>query len=468
MKIRTGLVVGTVLSLGLVTGCGGGDADAETGKKASGNPKASASAGAAGKPVYKGKRIPGLAAKPAWALAQKDGEEYSCPGDATFDGQDEKGFPTVQEGVCQVGDAFVLVQDRTVSDEESETEKPTVHLVAHLFDAATGEKRKSLTVKCGYDPALEKQPSLDTLVQVGEWKDGSPALLIRTCENTEASGLKAATLKKVYTMYDPNGRELGSSTLTGERNGDLPVVRGHIEMPDGEVTFAPIGGGKDFVLERFLADETIFGTGQGYVAKYNGAYSALRLADRTTGEIVWNTDDDVTPPSGLRGESGDIKDGDKDLFPLRGDRATLMWTPMGSSESLITTVDLPTGRTVATGPSVEVNLATTDLVEIVVSPDGKTAVSNFGEGALAWNTETGAELWRQEADEKNIEPLQITPGGVLYAQLDDTETAALAADTKELLGMVPDGTEIPKAFSSSGYTLVDTRDGLFAFEAEKA
>ena len=468
MKTRTALVVGTVLSLGLVTGCGGGDEDAGTGTKASGSLKASASAGADGKPVYKGKRIPGLAAKPAWALAQKDGEEYSCPGDAAFDGQDEKGFPTVQEGVCQVGDAFVLVQDRTVPDEESETETPTVHLVAHFFDAATGEKRKSLTVKCAYDPALEEQPSLDTLVQVGEWKDGSPALLIRTCENTEASGLKAATLKKIYTMYDPNGRELGSSTLTGEGNRDLPVVRGHVEMPDGEVTFAPIGGGKDFVLERFLADETIFGTGQGYVAKYDGPYSSLRLAERTTGETIWNTDDDVTPPRELRGDGDDVKDGHKDLFPLRGDRATLMWTPLGSSESVITTVDLPTGRTMATGPSVEVSLATTDLAEIVVSPDGKTAVCNFGEGALAWNTETGAELWRQEADEKNIKPLQITPGGVLYATLDDGETAALAADSKELLGMVPEGTELPKAFSSSGYALVDTADGLFAFEAERA
>lgn len=50
----------------------------------------------------------------------------------------------------------------------------------------------------------------------------------------------------------------------------------------------------------------------------------------------------------------------------------------------------------------------------------------------------------------------------------DAGTAALAVDTKELLGMVPEGTELPKAFSSNGYTLADTPEGLFAFESEKA
>lgn len=64
----------------------------------------------------------------------------------------------------------------------------------------------------------------------------------------------------------------------------------------------------------------------------------------------------------------------------------------------------------AVGPAVTVTLAATDMAKIVVSPDGRTAVANFGEGALAWNTQTGAELWRQEADDKDIDPLMITPG----------------------------------------------------------
>lgn len=165
---------------------------------------------------------------------------------------------------------------------------------------------------------------------------------------------------------------------------------------------------------------------------------------------------------------GEYEDGDRYLFPLRGDQATLIWSPRTKGDELITTVDLPTGRTLAVGLTVTVSLAATDMAKIVVSPDGKTAVANFGEGALAWNTQTGAELWRQEADDKDIEPLMITPGGVLYATLDDGETAALAAGTKELLGMVPEGAEVPAEFTSNGYTLVDTSEGLFAFEAEKA
>lgn len=34
--------------------------------------------------------------------------------------------------------------------------------------------------------------------------------------------------------------------------------------------------------------------------------------------------------------------------------------------------------------------------------------------------------------------------------------------------MIPDGVEIPEGFTSDGYTLVETTDGFFAFEAEKA
>jgi hypothetical protein len=464
MKTRTGLVAGTVLSLGLVTGCNG-DGDTDAGTKAAGTPKPSVSATAAGQLVYKGEPVPGLAAKPAWSLAQKDGEEYSCAGDATFDGS-ARLYANDTKSICQVGDAFLLVQDLTPAEGESAT--GTVHFVAHLYDAATGEERKTFTVKCDYDSALNDAPTFNEHVQVGEWKDGSPAVLIRTCENTEASGLKAATVKTIYTMYDPSGTELGSSTVTGEENVGLPVIRGHVKMPDDEVTFAPIGGGKDFVLDEYLAKEDIFGTGQGYAVKYDGLYTPLRLIDRTTGKAVWNTDNDLTPPDELLKTGEDIENGHRDLFPLQGDQATLMWSALGDSDAVITTVDLPTGRTVAVGPTVTVSLATRDLVKIIVSPDGKTAVANFGEGAVAWNTQTGAELWRQAADDKNIEPLLITPGGVLYATLDDNEVAALAVNTKELLGTFPEGVEAPEVFTRNGFTLINTENGFFAFEAEKA
>ncbi|WP_149825775.1 PQQ-binding-like beta-propeller repeat protein [Streptomyces tailanensis] len=463
MKTRTGLFAGAVLSLGLVTGCNG-DGDTDAGTKATGTPKASASASAAAQPVYKGELIPGLAAKPAWSLGPKDGEFYSCVGDAL----DRPNH----DPICTVGDAVLLLQDLSPEAEDADTELQTAHFVGHLYDAATGKERKTFTVKCLYTPDdgtnTTYTPTPEKHIQVGEWKDGSPAVLIRGCENTKASGLKAASVKTVYTMYDPSGAELGSSALVGEEKVELPVVRGHVLLPEDDSddrSYAPIGGGKELVLPAEFAEQTVIGTGQGYVTEGDGVYDPVSVIDRNTGKTLWSTTE-LTPPNAVVKQLDDDGEVDAELYPLRGDQALLVWSASGSNDAVITTVDLPTGDTVAAGPQTTLEELTRDR-RPVVSPDGKTAVVNFTDGAVAWNTQTGAELWRQAADEKDITPGLITPRGVLYAGLDN-ETGALAMGTKELIGMLPMNT-VPDEFTTNGYTLVqDTEGHFFAFKAEKA
>lgn len=458
---RIALIAGTVLSLGLVAGCGGDDAPAGAGTTGSASPKASA--GAAKSAAYTGGPIPGLSAKPAWSLARKTGAAMWCAGHAARPADDQG-----QAGVCAVGDAFLLVEDLSPSVQEGESDPQTAHFVGHLYDAATGKERRTFTVECTYDPSESDAPSRDLHVQAGTWKDGSPAVLIRSCENSAASGLKKAVVKTVYTMYAPSGAELGSSTYADEEHAALPVVRGHVLLPGAtydDRTLAPIGGGKDLVLPAKLAAAEPLGTGQGYVPEGDGVNEPLKMIDRGTGRALWTTTD-LTPPADVvaQGEKGE--EADAELFPLSGDRAILAWSASGSNDAVLTTVDLRTGATLAVGP--HTTLKEFDQTALpVVSPDGTTAVVNFTKGAVAWDTRTGAELWRQKTDDKDVQPLVATDSGVLYANLDHDQ-GALAMKTGKLFGLLPEGTDAPEEFTTDGYTLIRTDGAYFAFAAQKA
>ncbi|QJT03001.1 hypothetical protein G9272_24205 [Streptomyces asoensis] len=460
-KPRTAFIAGTVLSLGLLTGCGGGDESAGTDATGSASPHASATA--AKSPAYPGDPIPGLSAKPAWSLAQKTDAAQWCAGDAAL-ASDKQG----QDGICAVGDAFLLVEDLSAPVAEGETEPQTAHFVGHLYDAATGKERKAFTVECTYDPSVNDAPSRDMQVQVGAWKDGSPAVLIRSCENAEASGLKKAAVKTVYTMYAPSGAKLGSSTYTDEEHAGLPVIRGHVLLPGGgndDRTLAPVGGGKDLVLPANLAEADPIGTGQGYAIEGDGRNEPVSVIDRGTGKSLWTTTD-LTPPTDVAAQIEDGEEPDAELYPLHGDQGILVWSASGSNDAVITTVDLRTGATVAVGP--RTTLKEFGQVDVpVVSPDGTTAVVDFAGEAVAWNTRTGAELWRQEADDKEIRPVAVTTGDVLFAEL-EYDQGALSMGTKSLLGLLPEGTNAPTQFTTNGYTLIPADNGLFAFLATKA
>jgi outer membrane protein assembly factor BamB len=457
-------IAGTVLSLGLVAACGGPDVPSAAGDGSPAAPKGTASA-AGQAPAYTGEPVPGLAARPAWAVAPKkdSGPVPACAGEAAHEADAQP-----QSGVCVVGDAFLTVEDLSPDVADGARQPRTARFVARLRDAATGTERRTFTVECRYEPGGAYEPVATLHVQAGTWKDGSPAVLIRDCANTEASGLKKATVKTVYTMYAPDGTELGRSSYTGEENAALPVVRGHVLLPGSSYddrVLAPIGGGRDLTLPPEAAESEPLGTGHGYLAHNDGFSGSVSVIDRATGEEAWNSDD-VTPPAAVAAKTEDDAAADAALYPLHGDRAVVVWSPNGKAEGVLTTVDLKTGRIMAEGPAVTLG-ASREYDTTVVSPDGTMAVVQYGGGAVAWDTETGAELWRQEADDKEIEPVSLTPGGVLYASLDDAETVALDARTKKLIGSVPSGTDTPDAFTANGYALVRRDGALFAFAAEK-
>lgn len=115
----------------------------------------------------------------------------------------------------------------------------------------------------------------------------------------------------------------------------------------------------------------------------------------------------------------------------------------------------------AEGPGIDTN-GTIDDDGLAISPDGKTAVVQYGKGAVAWNTETGKELWRQAADEVNITPRALPGNGVLYAYLDGTG-AALGALDKKLLAS---GIEEMPQFTTNGYAVVRSAGSLFVFATQ--
>lgn len=453
--IRTTTVaLGLVLSAGLVTGCSGGGADAEAKAPggetatATGTATATESASAAPKePVFQGKPVPGLAEKPSWSLSAD--EAGNCASEASVEG------PTDLD-VCTVGDALI------VTGSSGEADKRV--LTARLLDAETGQERKKFELP---DPEIEGSTSTPTnaVVQVGEWTDGSPALLVRRRVETPANGLKKASTQAELTMYAPSGAKLGSSSFDGEDHMSTPLRNGHLVDTSGSgTTFLPIGGGAPVEIETSVDLKNTVGPGFGYSSEQDISFQPsaewLTAKDVRTGAKAWNTKT-LTPPAALAKKITSDKATSARLMPYQGDKALLEWSLYGDSEVVTTLIDLKSGRRLSEGPAVEVTV-TVDDDGRAVSPDGKTAVVQYGGGAVAWNTETGKELWRQAEDEVSIRPDALPGNGVLYAYLDGTG-AALDADDKKLLAS--DIENMPD-FTTDGHAVIRTSEGLFIFATQ--
>ncbi|GAA2809829.1 hypothetical protein GCM10010505_39930 [Kitasatospora aburaviensis] len=443
------MVLGLVLSAGLVTGCSGG---ADAGAKAGGGEtgKAAESASASPKsPVYQGKPVPGLTAQPAWSLT--DGEAGNCASKAS-----EK--DSSQRDVCTVGDAVIVTGYR---DGQSGTSTFT----ARLFDAKTGKLRKN------FDFALPEKSGGSTpavaLAQVGEWRDGSPALLIRNRVDTPADPLKKASTQTVLTMYAPSGEKLGSSSFDGDTHMSTPVRNGYLvdTSSSGGAKFIPIGDGETLTTQASHIDlQGAVGPGLGYSSQKDTSFQPyanwLTATDIRTGKKVWNTKD-LAPPAAVAKLITPAKATSARLMPYQGDKALLEWSSYGDSEAVMTLVDVKSGQRLAEGPGIDTN-GTVEDDGLAISPDGKTAVVQYGKGAVAWNTETGKELWRQATNEKNIMPRALPGNGVLYAYLDGTGAALDARDKKVLAS----GIEAMPQFTTNGYAAVRSAGGIFVFATQ--
>ncbi|MFJ5550650.1 PQQ-binding-like beta-propeller repeat protein [Streptomyces sp. NPDC093225] len=445
--IRTTVALGLVLSAGLVTGCSAG---ADTDAKAGGGQKGKAAEAAPKGPAYQGKPVPGLAARPAWSLAGE--ESAACASKASEE-------DTSDRGVCTVGDAVVVTGYRN-------GQAGTSTFTARLLDAKSGQLRKKFEFPLPAESSGSTSSTATALVQVGEWRDGSPALLVRNRVDTPAGGLKKASTQTVLTMYAPSGEKLGSSTFDGDAHMSTPLRNGHLVDTSGSgATFIPIGGGEPVKTDASTVDlKDAVGPGLGYSSEKDISFQPyadwLTAKDIRTGNKAWTTKG-MTPPAAIAKLVTPDKATSARLMPYRGDKALLEWSSYGDSNAVMTLIDLKSGRRLAEGPGIDTN-GTVDDDGLAVSPDGKTAVVQYGKGAVAWDTETGKELWRQAADEVSIMPNALPGNGVLYAYLDGTGAALDARDKKLLTSGIQ---EMPQ-FTTDGYAVVRKDGALFVFATQ--
>ncbi|MFF5358319.1 PQQ-binding-like beta-propeller repeat protein [Streptomyces scabiei] len=475
-KPRTFLVAGTILSLGLLAACGGGGDPEDTEATGRAKPKASPSAGKRTGPAYAGAELPGLSAEPVWSL--RGGGPKSCAYDPAKAAATE--VVDFDARTCVLGDAVVLTEDLS---EQSGAEEAESRFRARLYDSATGEVRRTVdvTVPSEWDGARDRTP--DRFLQISEWKDGSPALLVVSGDVVEGDGLKKSSITTTYTLYAPSGKKLGSHSLSGEDASGLDVEAGHVRVKEAYKSdvYAPIDGGTPVEVRDRGLDQEPLGAGFGYrVAStwsvIDGTGSRLAVSDRLTGKELWDLGG-VDRPSALE-EVEDSGDLDARLLPLTDDKGILAWDQPGdgADDEILTVVELRTGRLIAEGPEQDLDELSRGSGNIVLAPDGGTVVTRFGGGAVAWDTETGAELWRQTDDEHTIEPWGLTAGGVLYASVDSMGVTALELRTKKVLGsdLAPDlipgltADAEPLQFTTDGYAVLAGTDlSVFAPETKR-
>ncbi|WP_223733599.1 outer membrane protein assembly factor BamB family protein [Streptomyces purpurogeneiscleroticus] len=460
-QTRSTAVLGAALVMGLVAGCGGPDAPA-TGDRAGKEGAPTARKG----PAWTGKAIPGLAAEASWSLSSE--EAGSCPG---YAGTVSNG--RAEDERCVVGDASALVVEEPRKEGATGT-----RFTVRLRDLKTGTVRKKLTVRVAADPGDTADSAGTTAaehVQVGEWKDGSPALLVRSRVHTPADGLEKERLRSVFTMYDPSGRKLGSSAFDDDAYDGLPVRRGYL-VADGDGDgddrkYVPIGAGK--TVGTALKGETELGTridaGFGVSISSDVSYQPsaewLVATDARTGKKLWSTEE-LEPPAAIREQLDEETGTSSWIAPLQEGRAVLGWSVYAeeSRGGVLTIIDAKTGRRLTEGPASDYSTGTDDDAA-AVSPDGRTVVTQYGEGAVAWDTGSGKELWRQAEGEQNIRPVALPGNGVLYAELDESGPAALRMRDKKLLRT---GIEKLPEFSRNGYAVVNAGNGFFVFATQHA
>ncbi|MFC6061164.1 PQQ-binding-like beta-propeller repeat protein [Streptomyces ochraceiscleroticus] len=456
-QTRSTAVLGAALVMGLVAGCGGADAPT-TGDRAGKDGSPAARKG----PAWTGKAIPGLARKASWSLSSE--EAGSCPG---YAGTMSNG--RAEDERCVVGDASALVVEEPHKEGAAET-----RFTVRLRGLKTGAVRKKLAVKVAADPDGTVDSAGATAaehVQVSEWKDGSPALLVRSREHTAADGLEKERLRSVFTMYAPSGKKLGSSVFDADAYEGLPVRNGYVVADgdgDGE-KYLPIGGGET-IRTKLKGGTDLgaridagFGISISSDVSYQPSAEWLVATDALTGKKLWSTED-LEPPAAIRKRLDEETGTSSWIAPLQEGKAVLGWSVYAeeSKGSVLTLIDAKTGRRLIEGPASDYSTGAADDAA-ALSPDGETVVTQYGEGAVAWDTASGKELWRQDGGEQNIRPVALPGNGVLYADLDESGPAALGMRDKKVLQT---GIEKLPEFSTNGYAVINAGHGFFVFATQ--
>jgi hypothetical protein len=398
-------------------------------------------------PEYKRAAIPGLANKPVWSLSGRQ-----------------------VESAVPLGDVVAVVGNGEPADGQRRS-------TIRLLEPATGAVRATIDATSA-SPAGAASGSgagngQSTDVGAARWRDGSPALVVRTLSRTEGDGLHRGAERTTVTMYSASGHVLGKSEFDGDVHR-APVVRdGYIVVKDSSGSrrrLIPIGGGPTIETPRDATwDVGPVDNRTAPPLKYRffepdepGKPWRLVVADMFDGRRLWGTDT-IPVPEPLRGAVTPRQPAKATVLAVRGDRVVFQWTTV-NGPTTFTAHDLATGRLISQGPTTAPgdDPVTGGNARVAVSPDGKTAVIEMERGTLAWNTDTGAPLWERAPGERQLSPLVISPSGVLFAELDRGPTVAVDLRTHTLLS---DDVPAAPAFTDNGYgILTDSSTGdVFVF-----
>ncbi|MEU1038085.1 PQQ-binding-like beta-propeller repeat protein [Streptomyces sp. NPDC005907] len=466
-----GAVTGLALALGLLAGCGSGDATGEPADKgaASGGSAGSGGAAPAG-PAYKGPRLPGLAERAAWSLPAAEGG--SAP------------------GLLDLGETFVFAKDAdgayvTDFDAAGEPERGkdlVLHmsdepesLVLEFRDAKTGGVRRTMKVK-------------SDSVTATTWHDGVPALAVGTSGTTESDGLTEETVTSTATLYDATGKKLGTSELPQDVNrmvgqSTYPAVvllEGYrVGAADNTLSLTPVDGGETRTVDctgsqadcAFLP-ETGEATGaSAFAPLITGKYYAgfenasdfqyepeqVTLSDLATGRKVWSSAD-VEPPRGVKfTDDGDrMSEGVRVLRVSDGKVLTAWQTAAGSDVWIDAWYEL--------GGGAEAGASYPTVREPLFAPSGNLVAAATDEGVVVREAATGRQLWAQGAGEKPLTPLRFSADdSVLYGTTGDDTVVAVDARTKEVLAKSLPADHVPLFDDASRYGYLGTEDGFFVF-----
>ncbi|MCX4824551.1 hypothetical protein OG883_32785 [Streptomyces sp. NBC_01142] len=471
MNKYTVMAAGLVLSLGLVAGCGSSDDSESNAQGKNGSSGAPANDAKAKGPVYDGPTIPGLAAKQAWSLPPADAIDL---GDTLL-------FIKDADGGYSTGGLYENEPvDGTTGTLHSSDEPESLTL--EFRDVKTGAVRKNLKVTA-------------TRVAAATWRDGVPALEVRTSSTSESDGLSAEKTITTVTVYGSDGAQLGKAEHEG---GDFHVHEGHIieQADQASLQLTPIEGGKPRKVTctglqascSFDPRNKDIDGGQAHAPLITGKYAfhvenastyedapeQLVMSDLATGQKVWSTAD-VTPPQGV--ELNDDKErtsGSVRVLDVRDGRILTAWGAGAfSTDTWITaTYDLTSGKQIGGSTKYAYADSPNDTINTegssVISPDRLLAAAATESGTAVWQLADGKEVWAQQDGENLMTPLRFSPNGVLYGTADGGGEAVLAVDsrTKKVLSKSLPEENVPLFSRPSGYGYFSTDKGFFVFPSQ--
>lgn len=445
-----------MVALGLLAGCAGPAPQA-----GSPPPPIPTAVVAVDAPAYVGPSLPGLESSPVWSV------------------------PGARLSVAAVGDAFAVVAPLPTEEGDAAVDgKPST---IEFRDAATGQLRSTVS-----SPIAESW--------VGTWR-GEPAFYVAFQTVQVSDGLSAERRAQVVTAFGSDGTTLGSVSRPLDANL-FAVVNGWVVTrsaderdaatvadPDGSVRTTQRCSRIVCAIDIDLdSAHLVEGSNRIPIVLGDLAFGAegidnrdrinpLRIVatDLTTGQQTWTSSTVERPPGAVAEQQ--VTGAHGTPIQMIGDRLLMAWytddgTGFGDRGEVLGLHDPSTGRLLLPGPEIgtgfgSVLLDATDTVAIVADAPSDPH-------SLAWDLQTGQELWRQAPEENLLVPVAIL-GEVLIGNRrtslggGSSDPIFLELRTKAVLDDDPDEVRWP-VVADTGHAATtvtefsdDTSNGIFVF-----